>query len=281
MKEYFELYKTSPINKEYSLEKRNDKYVKEKTAIKYIKDKYNLNLLECVKKIEETNPYENGYTLRDDYNYLINKRKKLKDEEVVKNNFGALKEDKTKLNDAEQMIQRHIMLSDKYENILGKSIFNEFVPNMEEDRNKKSIDLITYRKKDNTINLIELKKCSYIMNKNDGDSSDTTENFVKVALQVSTYYSFFIHALKNNEIKLEIKRALDEVGNVNIDIDNVNVRGCILAPAKLFVTDLDDDELTEFKEHYDLYTIKLSDEYDDLRKYPVNSNEKLFEIDRF
>ena len=198
---------------------------------------------------------------------------------IVKNNFGAKRVDKSKANDAEQMIQRHIMLSDKYVDVLGKPIINEIVMNYEKEKAKK-IDFITYKEDSNTINLIELKKCSYIKNKNEGDSSNTKENFIKVALQISTYYSFFIHALENDKVKNEIKRLIDTLGNVNVDMDSVNVRRCILAPENLFMTDIDDDELKELKEHYDLYTIRRNLNYDDLREYAVNSNEELFEIVR-
>ena len=277
MDNIFELFRDDNVTLESS--KSIKKEDVEKSVKRYVKNYKNLSLLDTVKLIEDTNPYDNGYILREDYQYFIDARSNLKDDLIVKNNFGAKRVDKSKANDAEQMIQRHIMLSDKYVDVLGKLIINEIVMNYEKEKAKK-IDFITYKEDSNTINLIELKKCSYIKNKNEGDSSNTKENFIKVALQISTYYSFFIHALENDKVKNEIKRLIDTLGNVNVDMDSVNVRRCILAPENLFMTDIDDDELKELKEHYDLYTIRRNLKYDDLREYAVNSNEELFEIVR-
>ena len=190
--EIFELYDSNEAKLKPN--SKLDRYERDKQIKKYIKRETNLNLLDTINLIEDTNPFNYGYTIRTDYQRLIDDRKTLKDQDKVKKTFGALREDKSSDNKAEPMIERHIMLSDKYIDILGKPLFYEFPPNVEKDNTgEKDIDLITYDENKKIINLIELKKCSYIKEKNNNNVTN---------IQNTSFIYTFVWEEGGNNVKL-------------------------------------------------------------------------------
>lgn len=271
----FELYKRL---EKFSGSSRN-KEAKEKEAIKKIRSISRMSIKDTLDDIENSNPYEYGFTKRTDFQGMEKRVLNLKNEDRVKNTFGAKREDGSKMNHSEHMIERHIMLSDKYIDVLGKPVHYEFVPHQDNNLSEHPIDLITYVEDTNTINLIELKKCAYIRGNNrTNDGSDSGELFIRAAFEISTYYTFFKHLLDDESSRKMVKESFDKIANVNIDIDNVKINKVILAPFELFINY--SDEIDNIMNNYECYTIELNDGYDDLRNYFVNSDEKLFKIEK-
>lgn len=271
----FDLYKELA---RFSTSSRN-KEVREKDAIKKVRSISGKSIKDTLNDIENTNPYEKGYTRRTDFDGMERRVLNLKNEERVKNKFGAIDKNGDKVNHSEHMIERHIMLSDKYTDVIGKPVHYEFVPHQDSSLPEHPIDLITYVEETNTINLIELKKCSYIRGgSRTADASSSDELFIRAAFEISTYYTFFKHLLDDEDSRKKVKESFDRIAGINIDIDNVNINKVILAPFELFINY--SDEVDNLMNNYECYTIELNDGYDDLRQYCVNSDEKLFKIEK-
>ena len=94
-------------------------------------------------------------------------------------------------------------------------------------------------------------------------------------MEVTTYYTFFTHLIEIYKDKVE--DALNKVGNVNINLDEVEIRKMILAPKRLF-DDVYTNELKEEFKHVDCFIIDIIDDISDVL---INTKEKIFEIKRY
>ncbi len=244
----------------------------EEELIQLIKDKANVkSLKEFINKLENTNPFSNGYVERKNYEDQIEDRLTLKNQDKVKNTFNYIIDGK-KGNSLETMIQRHIMLSNEYVDILGKPLFYEFPC----DRGKVPIDLITYDEKNKILYLIELKKCSGKITQKRENLSESNELFLRALLEITTYYTFFKHLLITQ--KKEIEKALSTVGGIDFKFDDVKeIRKAVLAPKIVFDT-VYTDELKEELSKIDCFTIAT---LDDISNTKINTKDKVFEIKRY
>lgn len=253
----------------------------EEEIIEILKDKFNIkSVREVIKKLETSNPYDNGYLPRKNFDNLIKDRSSLVNQDKVYNTFNYIKNGK-KGNSLETMIQRHIMLSDKYNEIIGKPIFYEFPCNTYDEntevdkKGKVPIDLISYDEENKIVYLIELKKCAGFKDCEKGNLAESTELFIRGLMEITTYYTFFTHLTKI--YKEEVEKALNKVGNVNINLDEVKIRKMILAPKRLFDDVYTSDLKEEFK-YVDCFTIDVVDDISDVL---INTKDKIFEIKRY
>lgn len=279
----FRLYK--PLEEEKSVRDKDKKRIEEnyeKELIEILKDKLGVSKFsDVIKKIETTNPYDNGYKPRSNYDSLIKDRMSLMNQDKVFNTFNYMVDGK-KGNSLETMIQRHIMLSEEYNDVLGKPIFYEFPCNTKDDeaakekQGKVPIDLISYDEDKKIIYLIELKKCCGCRGCINNNLSESTELFIRGLMEVTTYYSFFVHLI--DIYKKEVEEALNTVGNVNINFDEVEIRKMILAPKRLF-DDVYTDELKDELKNVDCFTIDIIN--DDISDVLINEKEKVFKIKRY
>lgn len=260
------------LGKEYEEELLNILNEKEKCS----------SLSALINKIIKTDPFGNGYVARDNYKNNTRDRINLKNQlDKVGNHFDYYKKGK-KGSNLEQMIQRHIMLSNKYEGVFGKNLYYEFPCNTYKENTAKDkkgkipIDLITYDESKKRLYLIELKKCCAVKNneKISNNLKESNELALRALMEITTYYSFFIHNMKYNKEKME--EALNKVGNVNINLNEVEIRRAILVP-KNTLNKVYTKELKEELNKIDCFTIEIAK--DDISKDYVNSTDKLFNIE--
>lgn len=233
------------------------------------------NLVDAINAIE-TADISSTYDVRKNFDDQIKRCNDLVNDEIIHDYFGKMK-GKTTEHETEELIVRHIMLSDKYNAVLGTPVFFEF-PVVEGRRY--SIDLITY--KDNTINLIEVKRCTINHNKTSRKDNEkaSEDHFLKIATQLSMYYNFFKRMFNDPSIRKEIIKAFNEVGHLSLDENaNYEIHKCMLIPEDKYMSYY--DERKELENNYDYYTIELNNNYDNLRDKMVSSNEELFKIASF
>lgn len=279
-KDIFKCYKCFEKENIISDKKLAEKY--EKDLIELLKtSKFNSTSLdEFIYNLENTNPFDNGYVPRSDYSSQIENRLSLFNQDKIKNKFNYYREDDSKGNSLETMIQRHIMLSDKYNDVLGKPLFYEFpcntyLPDTEkEKRGKVPIDLITYDEDKKILYLIELKKCRGSVAYKNSNLSESKELFLRAVLEISTYYSFFTHLLEINEA--DVLNALNKVGKTNIKREDIKeIRKAVLAPKTVF-DNVYTSELKPWLSKIDCFTIDIIP--DDISEIEVNTPSKIFDV---
>ncbi len=256
--------------------KLNERY--ERELIDYLEKDSGLELCDLVKSIERDNPYENGFVIREDFRKKD--RETLEKQELVKNKFCE-KSSQSKVNDLEPMIQRNIILSGQYNDILGMPIYYEFPCNKGD---KRPIDLITYDKNSNMVYLVELKKCSASEREKieNNDEKESEELFLRAAFEISTYYSFFTHLIQNSkEDCARVEEAFYYVSGQKIDLHSskTKIKKAILAPKRLF-EDVYTDKLKKLMKEYECFWIERKSNIETLKDYTINTKEQLFNIKR-
>ncbi len=222
----------------------------------------NNSFLELIKDIERTNPFKNDEEYRDEY----------RSERLTNDYINQLKSN-FRINELERDIEANILNSSHYFK-LGTPIAYEF-PLIQSDY-QLPIDLITYKKeKDaNYLFLIELKRC----NSSDKDNNQNEEMFLRAFLEITTYYSYFMHIIKNKKQKEKLLLELEKnANNKGIEIeDNFIVKKVILAP-KNFFENIHDD-IKELLDDYLLFSIERKPGVD-LSKEIIGTNKQLFDIE--
>lgn len=271
--EKFKYYKMLSKEVITSNKELNKKY--EEEIINILEKKNNLSLEEIIRDIENTNPFESyGYKRRKDYREKD--RKSLKEQEKVHNCFCSVTNGR-KDNSLETMIQRNIVLSRNYDNIIGIPIYYEFVC----DKPKSgAIDLITYNKSENILYLIELKKCNAKLEPIKSNEKESIETFLRASFEISTYYSFFTHLIEEEKYKKKVEDAFEIVSGEKINLDTVDIRKAILAPKRLY-DDIYSNELKKLQKNFECFVIELNNNIKDLSKYEINTKEKLFNIEKY
>ena len=252
----------------------SSKFTHNEFANLYVNNINNLN--EILSSIDDINPFDyvkdkNGGKISHREKYYFNDRK------WSVNQLDAI------IND-EKMLQRNLFInSELYKDKLGHLIGYEVtIPKLIRHA---PIDLIgvDYKNHNLIINLIELKRCSLIITDKDGnekEKKESSEMLLRAIFEISTYYTWFIHALKSNEDGLAtclVKRIEDVLGIVVTEKEIINSKIVKIIGAPVSI--INENEIYEpinLTKEIKLVTIEKSEIYNKIKL--VSSKEKLFDL---
>ena len=234
------------------------------------------NLNETLSSINDINPFDyvkdkNGNKIAHRDKYYFDERK------------WSVNQLNTIIND-EKMLQRNLYInSDLYKDKLGHLIGYEVtIPKLVRHA---PVDLIgvDYKNDNLIINLIELKRCSLIVTDKDGKEKgkkESSEMLLRAIFEITTYYTWFIHALQSNKDGLAtclVKRIKDVLGIVvtEKEIINSEISKIIVAPFSI-INENEVYESINLTKEIKLVTIEKSEVYNKTKI--VSSKEKLFDL---
>ncbi len=239
-------------------------YEKQSIILNKIYSLYNNKTLRSlINDIINTNPFKNSNQIRNEYRSDRN----TKDYEKQLKGCFRIKE-------LERDIEANLFNNDIYD-LIGTTLAYELPLN--KTKNQLPIDLVSYKHNEDGdyIYLIELKRC----NSNDKASNQNNEMFIRAFLEITTYYSHFIHILEDDKKKDYLLSELESnANNKGITFNKkFKIKRVILAP-KSFYENIHEDIKKELQD-YLLLSIERKDGID-LTKEIVGANKQLFNIEK-
>lgn len=229
-----------------------------------------------LKEIETQNPFENYDRYREEY------RIDRSNEDLENQRSFYFCERPGYL---ERDIEANLFQSKLYCDTIGIPFCYEFPLNkrIENQTHKMPVDLISYKKEDNTLYIIELKRCNANFSSTE-DEQESKEFLIRAMWEVTTYYSYFMHiwndSIQGELLRKELNKLAYNCGIIKENETlptNLKIKKAILAPVNFYNTN--SEYIKCLVDQFTCFTIERKDDIDLTKEKISESNKKLFSIE--